>query len=256
MPASPSGRRRTHPSRRPGRRSGVAEALHQLCPGSAHPLGAPTGARRLPREPVARHRRNHEMECVRGARAVRRGIGQSIDDLQLLDDRARPTVIDDERQRVFVLRANVDEVDVESVDLGDELRERVQLRLARAQVVVRAPVASERLRGCERHALGLIRDGLLLGPARRPQAPPKVVKIPAGRRRGRAGCPPSRWSDSGRWQRATFRTPLDYRSCRDLGPRQRLYPRRCISSAHSGPRIAARVRCDRHRGRRPHNPSS
>jgi hypothetical protein len=43
------------------------------------------------------------MEGVLCARAVRCGIGQPIDDLQLLDDRARPTVVDDERQRVFVL---------------------------------------------------------------------------------------------------------------------------------------------------------
>jgi hypothetical protein len=51
-----------------------------------------------------------------------RGIGQPIDDLQLLDDRAGPSVIDDERQRAIVLRANVDEVNVEPVDFGDELR--------------------------------------------------------------------------------------------------------------------------------------
>ena len=62
------------------------------------------------------------MERVAGARAVRRRIGQPIDDLQLLDDRAGPSVVDDERQGVLVLRANVDEVDVEPVDLGDELR--------------------------------------------------------------------------------------------------------------------------------------
>ena len=62
------------------------------------------------------------MERVRCARAVRRGFGQSIDDLQLLDDRARPSVIDDERQRVFMLRTNVKEVNVQPVDLGDELR--------------------------------------------------------------------------------------------------------------------------------------
>jgi hypothetical protein len=62
------------------------------------------------------------MERVRCARAVRHGIGQSIDNLQLLDDRARPSVIDDERQRVFMLRTNVNEVNVQPVDLGDELR--------------------------------------------------------------------------------------------------------------------------------------
>ena len=62
------------------------------------------------------------MERVLGARAVRDRVGQPIDDLQLLDDRARPPVIDDERQSVFVVRPNVDEVDVQAVDLGDELR--------------------------------------------------------------------------------------------------------------------------------------
>jgi hypothetical protein len=62
------------------------------------------------------------MERVGCARAVRRWIGQSVDELQLLDDRARPAVVDDERQRVLMLGANVNEVDVQPVDLGDELR--------------------------------------------------------------------------------------------------------------------------------------
>jgi hypothetical protein len=44
-------------------------------------------------------RRNHEMEGVRFARAVCRWIRQWIDNLQLLDDRAGPSVRDDERQR-------------------------------------------------------------------------------------------------------------------------------------------------------------
>ena len=83
------------------------------------------------------------MERVRCAPAVRRGIGQWIDDLQLLDDRARPAVIDDQRQRVLMLRTDVNEVDVEPVDLGDELRQGVQPGLARAPVVVGHPVARE-----------------------------------------------------------------------------------------------------------------
>ncbi len=62
------------------------------------------------------------MESVRCLAAMRRGIGQGIDDLQLLDDRAGPSVRDDERQRVFVLRTNVNEMNVEPIDLGDELR--------------------------------------------------------------------------------------------------------------------------------------
>jgi hypothetical protein len=62
------------------------------------------------------------MEGVRCARAMCGGIRKSIDDLQLLDDRAGPSVIDDERQRVFMSRTNVNEVNVEPVDLGNELR--------------------------------------------------------------------------------------------------------------------------------------
>ena len=116
------------------------------------------------------------MERVRCARAVRRGIDKWIDDLQLLDDRAGPAVIDDERQRVFVLRPDVNEVDGEPVDLGGELRECVQLRLADAPVVVRHPVARELLDHGERHALGLIRDSLFLRPVRRPNASAEVVE--------------------------------------------------------------------------------
>ena len=62
------------------------------------------------------------MERVRRAPAMCRGVGERLDDLQLLDDRARPPVGDDQRQRILVLRANMDEVDVQSIDLGDELR--------------------------------------------------------------------------------------------------------------------------------------
>jgi hypothetical protein len=53
---------------------------------------------------------------------MRRGIRQRTDDLQLLDDGAGPAVVDDERQRIFMLRTNVNEMDVEPIDLGHELR--------------------------------------------------------------------------------------------------------------------------------------
>ena len=92
-----------------------------------------------------------------------RGIGERLDDLELLDHRARPAVRHDQRQGVFVLRPDVDEVDVEAVDLGDELRIAVQPRLDLAPVVVGLAVAQELLDGLERHALGLIGDGLPLG---------------------------------------------------------------------------------------------
>ena len=75
------------------------------------------------------------MERIRCARPMRRGVGERLDDLQLLDDRARPPVRHDQRQRILVPGANVDEVDVEAVDIGEVVREGVQLGLARAPVV-------------------------------------------------------------------------------------------------------------------------
>jgi hypothetical protein len=80
-------------------------------------------------------------------------VGQPIDDLQLLDYRAGPPVINDERQRILVLGPDMDEVDVQPVDLRQEMRKVVQHRLASAPVVVRRPVEREILHHPERHTL-------------------------------------------------------------------------------------------------------
>ena len=62
-------------------------------------------------------------------------------------------------------RADVDEVDVEPVDLGHEVRQGVQLRLAPAPVVLRRPVAREFLDHRQLHALRMVGDEFLVGPA-------------------------------------------------------------------------------------------
>jgi hypothetical protein len=62
------------------------------------------------------------VERLLGASAVRGRVGERADDIEQLDDRTGPAMRHDQRQRVIVLGAHVDEVDVESVDLGDELR--------------------------------------------------------------------------------------------------------------------------------------
>ena len=117
------------------------------------------------------------MERVRRARAMCRGIGQWIDDLQLLDDRAGPSVRDDERHRILMLRANVNEMDVQPIDLGDELRQGVQSRLALAPVVFRPPIARELLNRRELHALRCIRDRLPFRPLRRVDAPAQFGEL-------------------------------------------------------------------------------
>ena len=114
------------------------------------------------------------MESVRCARAMGRGIGQGIDDLQLLDDRAGPSVRDDERQRVFMFRTHVNEMNVQPIDLGDELRQGVQFRLDLAPVVLGRPIAREFLNRRELHALRLIRDRFPFRPLGRVDAPAEV----------------------------------------------------------------------------------
>ncbi len=160
--------------------SRVAEASHQDDPGVGDVDRAPAGGRRLPRVPVAGHRRDHHVEGVLGAAAVGGRVGQRADDVEHLDDRAGPAVRDDQRQRVRVRRLGLDEVDVEAVDLGQELRERVQPRRQPSEVVVIGPVASELPGRREGHALGQVGDRLLLGPARRPEPLAEVVDVRLG----------------------------------------------------------------------------
>ena len=99
--------------------------------------------------------------------AVRGRVGEWADGLEQLDDRARPAVRHDQRQRVLVCRLHVDEVDVQPVDLGLELRQRVQSRLAPAPVVFGRPVAGELLRRRQLHTLRPIGDEFLGRPASR-----------------------------------------------------------------------------------------
>ena len=82
-------------------------------------------------------------------------IGERADDFQLLDDRAGPSVRDDERQRVLMLRTNVNEMNVQPIDFGDEIRQGVQLGLDLAPIVICRPIAGECLRRRELHALRL-----------------------------------------------------------------------------------------------------
>ena len=94
-----------------------------------------------------------------------------------LDDRAGPAVRDDHRQRVLVWRLHVDEVDIETVDLGQELWERVQPRLEPAEVVLVAPIPDELAHRGQGHALRLVGHGLLLGEPCRRQASTQIIEI-------------------------------------------------------------------------------
>ena len=67
----------------------------------------------------------------------------------------------DQGQRILVLRADVDEVDVDAIDLRDEVRERGEAGLEPAPVVLARPIASHGLDRLEPNAL--TRVGLTVG---------------------------------------------------------------------------------------------
>jgi hypothetical protein len=62
-------------------------------------------------------------------------------------------------------RTDVDEVNVQPVNLGDELRQRAEFRFRLAPVVICGPIPREFAHRRQRHALGLVRNGLALGPS-------------------------------------------------------------------------------------------
>jgi hypothetical protein len=93
------------------------------------------------------------MEGVVCAAAVRSWIGQGINDLHLLDHGAWPAMCHDHRQRVRMRGADVNEMNVEAVDLGDELRQGVEARFDLAPVVIGLPVTDEVLQHRQRHTL-------------------------------------------------------------------------------------------------------
>ena len=83
----------------------------------------------------------------------------------------------DQRQRVLMPRLHVDEMDVHPVDLGRELPQRVQPRLARPPVVLGRPKTGERLRSPTAH------------PATDRQPTPSTANAPPPtRRRNSASC--------------------------------------------------------------------
>ena len=140
-------------------------------------IGSQPGCGRLARESVSGQRRDDEVERVLGAPAMRGRVGERADDLQLLDDRAGPAVGDDHGQRARVRGPHMDEVDVESVDVGDELRQLVQACLARRASRAATQRSASALSDVELHALRGVVDDLALGPAGLADAAVQVIEI-------------------------------------------------------------------------------
>ncbi|MGY3458664.1 hypothetical protein ACVWW5_004114 [Bradyrhizobium sp. LM3.4] len=74
----------------------------------------------------------------------------------------------------------MDEMDVEAIDLGDELRQCVELLFDLAPVIGLGPVAAKRLQPRELHALRDVGHRLPVGPARCSDAPAQVIERRVG----------------------------------------------------------------------------
>ena len=78
----------------------VAEPAHELDPRRRDSIEVPARLAGRTREAIARDRRDHEIERDGGVAAVRARVAQRTDDIEELNDRARPAVRNDERESV------------------------------------------------------------------------------------------------------------------------------------------------------------
>ena len=160
-----------------GHVAGIAEPAHQLRPGPGGAADVPADLRRLGGEAVSGQGRQHQVERILGRSAGYDRVGQWPDRPEHLHHRTRPAVRHDQWERAGVRRPNVDEVDVQAVHPGRELRQRVQPGLAPAPVVVRLPVAGELPDRGQLDALGPVVDQLPAGQACRCDAPAQLGQL-------------------------------------------------------------------------------
>ena len=111
----------------------VAEPRHEHGPRLGDALHVPARLVGRARPSVAGKRRHHDVEVSRSGSITSRNS----------DDRTGPAVRDDQRQRVGVVGAGVDEVDLLAVDLGEEVRPAVEPVFLRAPVERGVPVLAE-----------------------------------------------------------------------------------------------------------------
>ena len=83
---------------------------------------------------------------------------------------------DDQRHRFRMQRTDVQEMNVEPVDFGGELRKAIEPRLARTPIVLFRPIAADVLDPFQRRALAPVLDQFGFRPARVAQPRFEIVK--------------------------------------------------------------------------------
>jgi hypothetical protein len=107
--------------------------------------------------------------------AVRNRIGERADHgREVLE---RPAVHQDQRQRIGLGRADMQEMHTLPIDFGDELRIPVPGRLLRPPVEAGAPVLGQLPHVAGRDAVGPADAGQLVGPAGGGQPPAQILEV-------------------------------------------------------------------------------
>ena len=158
----------------------VAEQVGHQGRQHARDLARAPGARRLARETEAGERRRDHVESVGHVAAEILRMGEGPDEVQELGDGARPTVGDDERNRVRPAALLVDEMDFDAVDRRGEVVEAVDHGLVLAPIVLLHPVSAEFLHVVE---VGAVLPATVL----RHLMPGKVGDAPADEVEGSVG---------------------------------------------------------------------
>src|SRR6266478_7748164 len=116
----------------------VTQARHQHCPGASDARKTPPRFSELIRKAKSGERRNYNVKGVVGFTAVSHRVHERSDDLQELEDRARPAVSKNDRQGILVFRSNVNEMNPETVNLGAKLWKPIQCPFNPTPIVVGA----------------------------------------------------------------------------------------------------------------------
>ena len=161
----------------------VAERRHEVRPQPGDLPRVRCRAGRAVGVAVARQARDDDVECVGGVAAVRAGVGEQRDHLQVAPERVRPAVGEHQREGGSGRRdgAGVDGVDRQAAELDPDLGERGQRRLLRRPVEAVGPVGDELAQVVEVGAERPVRIIGRIGPAR-PTQPGAEVLERGGRR--------------------------------------------------------------------------
>jgi hypothetical protein len=104
----------------------VAKPLPEFRPGGGDTDDVPSRFGRLLGEPESGQRRYDDIERVVDMSPERHRVSQRANEFQELDDRTGPSVRRDQGHRVRILGLDVDEMNIQPVDHGQELGETIE----------------------------------------------------------------------------------------------------------------------------------